>query len=275
MIRIIFAVAVVAIAASVILAKLQSHKVCANILTIFMMLVAFLGGCWYIAKTSAYLAPFFAFGTKKTLDENITVVKWHQRIIEFSNGETIHSADLFLFGIIEILGFIIVAGIVYLVVRYCILFITSKISPTIYQHLIDFWPPKTKSEPGGEKKIEAVAGKKWGKSLFRIAFINIVIFLGVYLYFGRTALGTFPQKGYFYVGAHHIQNPVSEAVWLFSLFYSAFSILLFVVSLWLMSIVEKLGKGIVIFLSFVTFCTLLYVVPSFFVSFKAWLTYCT
>jgi hypothetical protein len=63
-------------------------------------------------------------------------------------------------------------------------------------------------------------------SLALLAFVNWFVCMGVHLYMGGDALGILPSSDGFVVKSHGHRAPVSEAAWVFNLFYSAATFLL-------------------------------------------------
>src|SRR5262245_19323565 len=59
-----------------------------------------------------------------------------------------------------------------------------------------------------------------------LAFLNWFVFAGISIYIGGDAIGTLPSTDGFIVESHGQRTVVSEAVWLFSLFYSGGTLLL-------------------------------------------------
>ena len=57
-------------------------------------------------------------------------------------------------------------------------------------------------------------------TLFVVSFLNWFLFFAVSLYLHGDALGTYPSRDGFVVKSHGHLTPVSESVWVFSLFYS-------------------------------------------------------
>jgi hypothetical protein len=109
-----------------------------------MMLLSFCGGGWFMAKTSIKLKPFFVFGIKKTLQEDIKVVKVHQRVANFSNGKSIYQPSNLLVNLYYIISFLFSAGLIMLATRYVALFLTNKISQQLYDCLLSKWPSGVK-----------------------------------------------------------------------------------------------------------------------------------
>ena len=63
-------------------------------------------------------------------------------------------------------------------------------------------------------------------TLALLAFVNWFVFFAVSMYLGGDALDTLPSRDGFAVTSHGHHKPVSESVWLFSLFYSSATLLL-------------------------------------------------
>jgi hypothetical protein len=70
------------------------------------------------------------------------------------------------------------------------------------------------------------AAPSWGGSILALSILNFVVFALVSGYLGGDALGTIPVRGNFFLEAHGKQTIVSEATWVFSLFYSWASLVL-------------------------------------------------
>ncbi len=77
------------------------------------------------------------------------------------------------------------------------------------------------------RKVDYSAVPRWAKLIFIIACVNWFIFFAVVFTIGGVALDTQPANGRFYVVSHGVQQKdVSEATWVFSLFYSYASLIL-------------------------------------------------
>jgi hypothetical protein len=63
-------------------------------------------------------------------------------------------------------------------------------------------------------------------TLFVVSFLNWFLWFGINLYLHGDALGTIPSRDGFTVKSHGHFTPVSESVWVFSLFYSGATMLL-------------------------------------------------
>ena len=121
-------------------------KKCAGIFKGFTMFTGFLCFLWVMAITTPWLMPYFAFGFRKVINEDITLVRWHQRIVEFSNGETAHTGELFWLFIYLLFIFVVVTGSIGLLMHKGLLFITGKISPAWCQYLNNRCDKKTKDD---------------------------------------------------------------------------------------------------------------------------------
>ncbi len=130
---------VAAITAFVVLKKFQHYKEAAHVIKISIFIMASSVSVIYIALSYHPLAPYFAFGVRKTLDENITVVKWHQRIMEFSNGETVHVGDLWWLILFQMFAFIMVGGTAGILLKTVILLVMDKFFPEIHEYLISLY----------------------------------------------------------------------------------------------------------------------------------------
>ena len=58
-------------------------------------------------------------------------------------------------------------------------------------------------------------------TLVLVSFLNWFVCFGINIYLHGDAVGTFPSRDGFVVKSHGHYSPVSESVWLFSLYYSA------------------------------------------------------
>ena len=78
--------------------------------------------------------------------------------------------------------------------------------------------------------LERVPG--WAKSLLPIALLNWFLFFLVTGLLGGVAIGTTPRRGDFYLTSQGRRTVVTEGVWLFSLIYSWWSLVLPVLGFW-------------------------------------------
>lgn len=134
---IVFGLAIFAVVL-MILVKLQLYKACAYIFLVLPFIIGFIGGGWVVGKTYTRMAPYFAFGLKRVLNEDISVVRSHQGILEFSNGAIVNSNDVILLRLAVIIVFLLAAAIIVLVLKPSISFMSKKFSPPIYEHLTQF-----------------------------------------------------------------------------------------------------------------------------------------
>lgn len=128
----------------VILACRGRYSYSANLILLSIMVLSFIGGGWFMAATSLKLSPFFVFGINRTLQEDIEVVKTHQRTMYFSNGESVYPPKNFLISFYSIISFLFAAGLIMLAGRYIALFLTSKISQQLYDCFLSKWPSGVK-----------------------------------------------------------------------------------------------------------------------------------
>lgn len=86
-----------------------------------------------------------------------------------------------------------------------------------------------------------------GKLIFGIlafiAFFNWFVFFGVMMYLGGDAVGVLPSHDGFIVKSHGNRTAVSEGVWVFSLYYSTFSLLAFPAVMIPFGIYEVIKRG--------------------------------
>lgn len=123
----------------IVLTKFKHYKEAAHFIKFAVFIIAGATGILYTGLTSEFLAPYFTFGPNETLNKNISVVRWHQRTIEFSNGETVHSAKLLWLWIFQTFAFIIVIGVTGILLKNGVLFITNKFSPDIHKYLLPLY----------------------------------------------------------------------------------------------------------------------------------------
>ena len=128
----------------VVLAYQGRYNYGANLIVLCMMVLSFCGGGWFMAKTSIKLSPFFVFGINRTLQEDIEVVRIHQRTMYFSNGESVYPPKNFLISLYSIISFLFAAGLIMLTTRYVALFLTNKVSQQLYDYLLTKWPSGVK-----------------------------------------------------------------------------------------------------------------------------------
>jgi hypothetical protein len=62
-------------------------------------------------------------------------------------------------------------------------------------------------------------------SLFIVSFLNWFLFFAINMYLHGDALGTYPSRDGFVVKSHGHFTPVSESMWVFSLFYSGTTVM--------------------------------------------------
>ena len=62
-------------------------------------------------------------------------------------------------------------------------------------------------------------------TLFVASFLNWFLFFAISMYLQGNALGTYPSRDGFVVKSHGHFTPVSESVWVFSVFYSGATIM--------------------------------------------------
>ena len=116
----------------------------AKLIVLCIMVLSFCRGGWFAAKTSMKLSPFFVFGINRTLQEDIEVVRIHQRTMYFSNGESVYPPKNFLISLYSIISFLFAAGLIMFATRYVALFLTNKISQQLYDCLLSKWPCEEK-----------------------------------------------------------------------------------------------------------------------------------
>ncbi len=127
----------------IVLVKLQMHKACAYILLILPYVIAFTGGGWVVGAAYKPIAPYCVFGIGRVLEEKISLVTSHDGVLEFSNGEKINENKARLFRITLGLFFLIAGAVILIALRPSIFYMTKKVSPPIYEHLITFcWAVK-------------------------------------------------------------------------------------------------------------------------------------
>ena len=63
-------------------------------------------------------------------------------------------------------------------------------------------------------------------ALIAVSLVNWLVYSGVIAHMGGDALGTLPSRSGFVVGSKEAFRPVSESAWVFSLIYSAATLLL-------------------------------------------------
>jgi hypothetical protein len=63
-------------------------------------------------------------------------------------------------------------------------------------------------------------------TLFVVSFLNWLLFFTISMYLHGDALGTYPSRDGFVVKSHGHFTPVSEPVWVFSIFYSGATVML-------------------------------------------------
>jgi hypothetical protein len=124
----------------VILARLSKYNLCANLIICWIFVPTLCFSCWFMAKTSIILTPYFVFGINRTLQEDIKVVKTHQRRIYFSNGESVYELDYFLVELYDMVSFLFIGGLTMVMLRYLALSLTHKISLQLYDCLLSKWP---------------------------------------------------------------------------------------------------------------------------------------
>ena len=77
-------------------------------------------------------------------------------------------------------------------------------------------------------------------TLFVVSFLNWFLFFAISTYLHGDALGTYPSRGGFVVKSHGHFTPVSESVWVFSLFYSGATVMV-TPAIWIASAASMFG----------------------------------
>ena len=120
-------------------AYFKRYNYSANIIVVCIMVLSLWGGGWFMTKTSFKLIPYFVYGYKKTVQDDIKVLNIQQRGIHFSNGESVASSKYLSITIYEMVSFIFAAGLVMLAARYTALFLTKRFSIQLYDCLLKDW----------------------------------------------------------------------------------------------------------------------------------------
>src|SRR3954469_12177678 len=81
------------------------------------------------------------------------------------------------------------------------------------------------SQPARKSLEEFVRQSPVPGTLFIASFLNWFLFFAISMYLHGNALGTFPSKDGFVVKSHGHFTPVSESVWVSSLFYSGATVM--------------------------------------------------
>lgn len=123
-----------------VLAYRDRYSYAVNLIMFCILVFSFCGGCWFTSTTSLKLMPFFAFGIKETLQEDIKVVRTSHRRVYFSNEQSYYTPDHLIIGVYYMISFLFSGGVIMLSMRYVTLFLTNKFSSQLYDCLLSKWP---------------------------------------------------------------------------------------------------------------------------------------